>query len=70
MLNYTSEQTDVVQEALDNLPSDIVQKLGKLNGFNGMPLVKLLKYVYTAYPDYVKKSTIVERVLRSQSRTV
>jgi len=65
-----SEQADVVQEAVDNLPSNIVQKLGKLKVFNGMPLVELLKYVYTTYPHYIKKSTIVERVLRGQSETV
>lgn len=58
---------EVVQEALDNLPPDIVQKLDKLRMFNRMSLIKLLEYIYKNYPKYIKKSTIVERVLRGWS---
>lgn len=64
-----SEQTEVVQEALDNLPHNAIQRLEKLKTFNRMPLMDLLEYVYRNYPDYIKKSIIVEKILHNKSRT-
>jgi len=58
------EKMDVVKETLNNLPRNTVQRLSNLESFNRMPLIELLRYVYVKYPDYIKNSLIVERVLR------
>ena len=68
--NLVPKQSDVVQEALDNLPKNSIQRLSKLKVFNRMPLIKLLKYVYTNYPNYIKNSDIVEKVLRDRSSEI
>jgi len=40
-----------------------------LRKFNEMSLIELLEYVYAHYPHYIKKSLIVERVLRTLGKT-
>ncbi len=61
-------RTDILQEALENLPKDVLQRLTFLNYFNKMRLTDLLRYVYTRYPKYIRSSIIVDRVLRGDSR--
>lgn len=61
------EKIDIVQEALSKLPSNTPKMLSNIEGVNRLPLIDLLKYVYTRYPDYAKNSLIVERVLGRRS---
>lgn len=62
----SAEHPEVVQEAIELLPPSAIKKLDKLKIFNKMPLIKLLEHVYNNYPDYIKKSVIVKKVLHSQ----
>ncbi len=58
------KRIDIIQEASENLPKDILLKLERLKEFNRMPLIELLEYVYLRYPEYIRNSVIVERILR------
>jgi uncharacterized protein YwgA len=67
---YRLAQTraDVLQEALENLPKDVLRRLNFIISFNAMRTIDLLRYVYTKHPKYVRNSLIVDRVLRGDSR--
>lgn len=64
--NYelTPKGKNVVKEVLDNLPINAVHRLRNLETFNKIPLQELLKYIYKKYPNYIKKSLIMERILQ------
>lgn len=64
----TKAGEDVVQEALENLPHNALQRLSGLKAFNSMSLMDLLEYVYTRYPRFITESTIVETILGNRSQ--
>lgn len=59
----TKDGKGVAKEVVENLPDRSLQRLEMLRSFTDMPLKRLLKYVYASYPRFIKRSTIVERVL-------
>jgi uncharacterized protein YwgA len=65
--SLTTKGENLIQEALEDLPPDTLQKLQKLRPFNDMPLLELLKYVYERYPEFIRNSVIVEKILKEWS---
>ncbi len=66
---YLTEEGRAVAKLLGRQHPHVMEKLSRIkNTYAGMPLARLVRYVYQNYPDYAAKSVIRERVLGRATR--